>query len=96
VAQEVVIFIEYGDTVEPLVGDVDVFLIVHRNACGPDQLPRGIAGAGELGDDLLVARLRSKRQLGHADTRMGPVPGDVGHLFPTPVQDIEYIVFTRS
>src|SRR5262245_57922261 len=62
-AQEVAIFIENGDAVEPFVGNVDVLLAIQRKARGPYQLPRPIAGAGEIGDELLIARHRADGEL---------------------------------
>src|SRR5919204_179750 len=84
VPQEIAILIEDGDAVEPLVGDVHASLAIERDACRPNQLPRAVAGAGEIGHKLLIARLRSDGELTHAGPELGPVIGYVLDLLPSP------------
>src|SRR5262245_41921882 len=64
--QEVAILIEDRDAVEPLVGDVDIFLAIQRNAGRPDHLPRALARAGEIAHRFLIARHRSNGELSYA------------------------------
>src|SRR5687768_5117753 len=75
--QEVAVLIEDGDAVEPLIGDVHVFLAIKRYASGPDQLPRAIARFGEIAHHLLIARHWSDGELAHTGTQLGLVPGDI-------------------
>src|SRR5215475_4281704 len=89
--QEGAVLIEDGDAVEPLVGDVDIFLAIQRNAGGPDHLTRTIARAGEIAHRLLIARYRSDGELSYAGSKLGLVPGDIHHLLPASVDGIDSI-----
>src|SRR5215471_18554279 len=75
IAQEGAVLIEDGDAVEPLVGDVHVFLAIEGQASGPDELPRLIAGAADIGHKLFIARHRSDGELPHTGAHIAPVPG---------------------
>src|SRR5215468_1485816 len=75
IAQGGAVLIEDGDTVEPLVGDVHVFLTIKRQASGPDELPRAIAGAADIGHKFFIARDRSNGELPHTGPHIALVPG---------------------
>src|SRR5512145_2953646 len=70
IAQKVAVLIKDGDAVEPLVGDVHVFLAIKCEASGPDELPRAIAGAADIGHKLFIARHRSDGELPHTGTHI--------------------------
>src|SRR5215471_2220101 len=75
IAQEGAVLSEDGDAVEPLVGDVHVFLAIKRQASGPDELPRAIAGAADIGHKLFIARHRSDGELPHTGPHIALIPG---------------------
>src|SRR5262249_13636382 len=78
-AQEVTVFVEDGNPVQPLVGDIDILLAVQGDGGGPDKLTVAFAAGAELTDVLFVER----------DYRyMHPIRP----VFIGPVHDIYYII----
>src|SRR5262249_52026802 len=78
-AQEVTVFVEDGNPVQPLVGDIDILLAVQGDGDGPDKLTVAFAAGAELTDVLFVER----------DYRyMHPIRP----VFIGPVHDIYYII----
>src|SRR5262249_48065364 len=96
VAQIVAVLIEDGDAVEPLVGNVHVFLAIEGYAGGPDHFPRTIASTGEIAYYVLRFRLRWNNQFSYARSQLGLVPGHVLHLLPAAVDGIDGIALTCS
>src|SRR5262245_23548398 len=91
IAQELAILIEDGDAVEPLIGDVHVFLAIQRDTRGPDQLPRAFSGLREVAHRLLIPRHWSNGELTHTGPQLGPIRGYILNLLPSPVDGIEGI-----
>src|SRR5262249_23322486 len=94
--QEVAILIEDGDTVEPLVGDIHIFLAIQRDAGGPDHFPWRLTGAGEIAHRLLIARHRANLQLPDTGPELRLVPGHVHDLFPASVNSIDGIALASG
>src|SRR5262249_47706899 len=78
-AQEITAFVEDGNPVQPLVGDIDILLAIQGDGGGPDELTVAFAARAELTDVVFVER----------DYRyMHPIRP----VFIGPVHDIHHII----
>src|SRR5207245_6161374 len=55
-AQEVAVFVEDRNPVQPLVGDIDMLLAIQGDGGGPDELTVAFAAGAELTDVVFVER----------------------------------------
>src|SRR5262249_32681779 len=77
--QEGAVFIEDGNAVQPLIGDIDIAILVQDDGGRPGELAIAFATGAKLSDVLLVER-------DHRDVY------PIGAVFIRPVDDINHII----